>query len=55
MEREALTIRLGRELQQLGPASTDADYQQLSHELNRAICQIKFIRKCYYKEVPSGR
>ena len=55
METQAWTIRLGRELQQLGPNSTDMDYHRLSHELNQAISQIKFIRKCYHKEVPNGR
>ena len=51
METEAWTIRLGRELQQLGPCTTDQDYFRLSHELNLAIDQVKFVRKCYFKEV----
>ena len=51
MEQEAWTIRLGRELQQLGDHSTDLDYATLDHELRSAIQQIKFIRKCYNKEV----
>ena len=51
METQAWTVRLGRELQRLGPNSTDMDYHRLSHELNQAISQIKFIRKCYHKEV----
>ena len=55
METQAWTVRLGLELQQLGPQSTDRDYFRLSHELNQAISQIKFIRKCYHKEVPNGR
>ena len=50
METQAWTTRLGLELQQLGPQSTDQDYFRLSHELNLAISQIKFIRKCYHKE-----
>ena len=51
METQAWTTRLGLELQQLGPQSTDQDYFRLSHELNLAISRIKFIRKCYHKEV----
>ena len=51
MEQEAWTIRLGRELQQLNSQSTDLDYARLDHELGSAIEQIKFIRKCYNKEV----
>ena len=51
MEQEAWTIRLGRELQQLSGQSTDLDYARLDHELRSAIQQIKFIRKCYNKEV----
>lgn len=55
MESQAWTVRLGLELQQLGPQSTDSDYNRLNHELKQAISQIKFIRKCYHKEIPNGR
>lgn len=51
MEQEAWTIRLGRELQQLNSKSTDLDYARLEDELRSAIQQVKFIRKCYNKEV----
>lgn len=51
IEQQAWTIRLGRELQNLGTDSTDSDYARLEHELGSAISQIKFIRKCYNKEV----
>ena len=51
MEHQAWTVRLGRELQGLDKNSTDGDYARLEHELRAAIGQIKFIRKCYNKEV----
>jgi len=50
-ETEAWTVRLGRQLQALSGNSTDGDYATLDHELRAAIGQIKFIRKCYNKEV----
>ena len=49
METEAWTVRLGRELQQLGPDTTDRTYFRLSHELSLAINQVKFVRGCYNK------
>ena len=49
-EHEAWTVLLGKELQRLhAEGATDQDLHRIEAVLQRAIQQIKFIRKCYNK------